>query len=327
MKVLVTGGAGYIGSHTVKELLRKGCEVLTLDNLSTGHREAVVGGEFREGDIRDRGVLEQVCSAFRPEAVVHFAASAIVPESVEHPVRYWDNNVTATVCLLDAAVRHRVRSVVFSSSAAVYGEPEQVPISEDHPCRPANPYGMTKLVGEYLLHDCAAAYGIRFAALRYFNAAGADPEGALGERREVETHLIPVVLHAAAAVERGEKTEVRVFGSDYPTPDGTCVRDYIHVSDLARAHILALEWLGREGKSGVFNLGNGKGYSVREVVEAARKLTGIPIPARDDPRRPGDPAVLVASSEKIRQVLGWNPEFPGLGDIIASTWNYLNRSE
>ena len=330
MRVLVTGGAGYIGSHTVKELLRRNIEVCTLDNLSTGHREAVLGGEFREGDIRDREILREVFSSFRPEAVIHFAASAVVPESVENPLLYWDNNVSGTIILLDEAVRHGVKHVVFSSSAAVYGEPERVPIPEEHPCRPANPYGMTKLVGERILEDCAAAYGTRYASLRYFNASGADPEGRLGEDREVETHLIPIVLKVAAAVKRGERISgaspgVRIFGSDYPTPDGTCIRDYIHVVDLARAHLLALEWLDREKAGGVFNLGNGTGYSVREVVEAAREVTGVDIPAADHPRRPGDPAVLVAGSERIRSVLGWEAQIPGLKDIIATAWRYIEK--
>jgi len=376
MKILVTGGAGYIGSHTVKKLGRKGHEILTIDNLSTGHREAVLFGGFRKGDIRDPVFLKRVFSAFRPQALIHFAASAVVPESVTNPLLYWDNNISALVTLLRAAVEHRVKMAVFSSSAAVYGEPEKVPITEDHPKRPANPYGMTKLVGEGILADCDLAHGLKSVCLRYFNAAGLDPDGELAEDRAVETHLIPVVLKVAAearkaeglersrkaespertlesrrAAEAGKKKQgaggreqgakarpmrhapsamrsvVHIFGNDYPTPDGTCVRDYIHVNDLAQAHILALEWLSREKRSGAFNLGNGRGYSVRQVVEVARRVTGLPIPSRDVPRRPGDPAALVASSDKIRKVLGWKPEIPELEKIISTSWAYFGKKK
>ena len=368
MKILVTGGAGYIGSHTVKKLGRKGHEILTIDNLSTGHREAVLFGGFQKGDLRDPVFLKRVFSAFRPQALIHFAASAVVPESVTNPLLYWENNISALVTLLRAAVEHRVKMAVFSSSAAVYGEPEKVPITEDHPKRPANPYGMTKLVGEGILADCDLAHGLKSVSLRYFNAAGLDPDGELAEDRAVETHLIPVVLKVAASqsseaegIEHGVKGEnqnrkaarakkqgaggreqgakarpmrhapsamrsvVHIFGNDYPTPDGTCVRDYIHVNDLAQAHILALEWLSREKRSGAFNLGNGRGYSVRQVVEVARRVTGLPIPSRDVPRRPGDPAALVASSDKIRKVLGWKPEIPELEKIISTSWAYFGR--
>ena len=369
MKIIVTGGAGYIGSHTVKKLGRKGHEILTIDNLSTGHREAVLFGGFRKGDIRDPVFLKRVFSAFRPQALIHFAASAVVPESVTNPLLYWDNNISALVTLLRAAVEHRVKMAVFSSSAAVYGEPEKVPITEDHPKRPANPYGMTKLVGEGILADCDLAHGLKSVSLRYFNAAGLDPDGELAEDRAVETHLIPVVLKVAAEAReqsrlrpvkqagypallrassdsqssgaksiehrakdreknrknQSQKNVVRIFGNDYPTPDGTCVRDYIHVNDLAQAHILALEWLSREKRSGAFNLGNGRGYSVRQVVEVARRVTGLPIPSRDVPRRPGDPAALVAGSDKIRKVLGWKPEIPELEKIIATSWAYFGK--
>jgi UDP-glucose 4-epimerase len=378
MKILVTGGAGYIGSHTIKKLGRKGHELLTIDNLSTGHREAVLFGGFKKGDIRDPVFLRRVFSAFRPQALIHFAASAIVPESVTNPLSYWENNISALVMLLRAAVEHRVKMAVFSSSAAVYGEPEKVPITEDHPKHPANPYGMTKLVGEGILADCDLAHGLKSVCLRYFNASGLDPDGELVEDREVETHLIPLVLKVAASHERSRmaakareqsrlrpakqagcpallratsdsqssgagsreqgakarpmrqapsamRSVVHIFGNDYPTPDGTCVRDYIHVNDLAQAHILALEWLSREKRSGAFNVGNGRGYSVRQVVETARKVTGLPIPSQDVPRRPGDPAALVASSAKIRKVLGWKPEFPELEKIIASSWAYFGR--
>jgi len=379
MKILVTGGAGYIGSHTIKKLGRKGHELLTIDNLSTGHREAVLFGGFKKGDIRDPVFLKRVFSAFRPQALIHFAASAIVPESVTNPLLYWENNISGTVTLLRAAVEHRVKMAVFSSSAAVYGEPEKIPVTEGHPQRPANPYGMTKLVGERILADCDLAHGLKSVCLRYFNASGVDPEGELVEDREVETHLIPLVLKVAASHERSRmaakareqsrlrpvkqagcpallratsdsqssgagsreqgakarpmrhapsamRSVVHIFGNDYPTPDGTCVRDYIHVNDLAQAHILALEWLSREKRSGAFNLGNGRGYSVRQVVETARKVTGLPIPSRDVPRRPGDPAELVAGSEKIRKVLGWKPEIPELEKIISSSWNYFSRA-
>ncbi|MDD5224891.1 MAG: UDP-glucose 4-epimerase GalE [bacterium] len=335
MKILVTGGAGYIGSHTIKKLGRQGHELLTIDNLSTGHRGAVLFGDFKKGDIRDPVFLRRVFSSFRPQALVHFAASVIVPESVENPLLYWDNNISAMITLLRAAVEHQVKMAVFSSSAAVYGEPEKIPVTEDHPRRPANPYGMTKLVGEGILADCDLAHGLKSVCLRYFNASGVDPEGELVEDREVETHLIPLVLKAAIAARekkhrakgRGHSggKELLIFGNDYPTPDGTCVRDYIHVNDLAQAHILALEWLSREKRSGVFNVGNGRGYSVRQVIEVSRRVTGLPIPSRDVPRRPGDPAELVASSEKIRKVLGWKPEIPELEKIISSSWNYFSK--
>ena len=338
MKILVTGGAGYIGSHTVKKLGRKGHEILTVDNLSTGHRGAVLFGGFKKGDIRDPAFLKKVFSAFRPQALIHFAASAVVPESVEKPLLYWENNISGMVTLLRAAVEHRVKMAVFSSSAAVYGEPEKVPIAEDHPQRPANPYGMTKLVGERILADSDLAHGLKSVSLRYFNAAGVDPEGELSEDREVETHLIPIVLKVAAGVKKKKQgaggsarnpeaqgAVVHIFGNDYPTPDGTCVRDYIHVNDLAQAHILALEWLAREKRSEVFNLGNGRGYSVRQVVETAGRVSGVSIPSRDEPRRPGDPAELVASSEKIRKILGWKPEIPELEEIVSSSWKYFSK--
>ncbi|MFH2219167.1 MAG: UDP-glucose 4-epimerase GalE [Pseudomonadota bacterium] len=314
--VLVVGGAGYIGSHMIKELLHAGCRVITLDDLSKGHREMVRGGEFIEGDFGDRLLLDNLFADYRIDAVMHFAALALVGESVENPLAYYRNNISNTVELLSAMVRHDVRRFIFSSTAAVYGEPAKVPIIEDHPCNPTNPYGATKIAVEWMLRDCDSAYGLKYVSLRYFNAAGADASGEIGERHDPETHLIPLVLKAAA----GERANIRVFGTDYPTPDGTCIRDYIHVSDLAGAHLLALEALMDRGESAVYNLGNSKGHSVRDVIETARQVTGKAIPAVETGRRAGDPAVLVASSDKIRKELGWKPRYEDLETIIKTAW-------
>ena len=318
MDILVIGGCGYIGTHMVKALLADGHDVVTLDNLSTGNRDLLPGGAFVMGDIRDAVVLEQVFSSRRFDAVMHFSASAQVGESVENPQKYYLNNVAGTLNLLKAMLRHDVDKFIFSSSAAVYGEPEYTPIDEGHPRRPTNPYGRTKLMVENILQDYDKAYGFRSVALRYFNAAGADTAGTIGEHHEPETHLIPLVLQAAT----GERQNITVFGTDHKTPDGTCLRDYIHVNDLAAAHLLALEALQEGAPSAVYNLGSSRSHSVREVIETARRVTGRPIPAVDGPKRAGDPDVLVASSDKARKELGWKPQFETLDAIIESAWKW-----
>jgi len=319
--ILVVGGAGYIGSHMVLDLLRAGYEVITLDNLSRGHRELLPGGTFVEGDLGNPDDLEQVFSAHPVKAVMHFAAHSLVGESVEQPLDYYRNNVVNTVTLLEAMQRHGVRHFIFSSTAAVYGEPEQTPIPETHRCRPTNPYGATKLAVERLLQDVSAASGMSFSILRYFNAAGAAAEGNIGERHRPETHLIPLVLQVAT----GEREDICIFGTDYPTPDGTCLRDYIHVSDLTRAHLLALEALLQGKGNSTYNLGNATGYSVTQVIETARTITGHAIPAVTSGRRPGDPAILIADSTAIRDALGWRPAFENLDDIIRSAWNWHRK--
>ena len=316
--VLVVGGAGYIGAHMVDVLLKAKMEVITLDNLSTGHRDLHPGGIFIEGNLGDTKLLDDIFSNQRIDAVMHFAAYSLVGESVTDPLKYYRNNLTATTELLDAMNRHNIKRFIFSSTAAVYGEPTQVPISEEHPCAPTNPYGATKLAVERMLQDCDAAHNLKFLALRYFNAAGADESGKLGERHEPETHLIPCILKAAA----GELAQVQIFGTRYATPDGTCLRDYIHVSDLTQAHLLALEALLSGKNSCTYNLGNSTGYSVREVIAAARKVTGHPIPAVEIDPRPGDPAVLIADSTKIRTELGWRPKFEDLETMIQSAWDW-----
>ncbi|MFA7316534.1 MAG: UDP-glucose 4-epimerase GalE [Sulfuricella sp.] len=316
--ILVVGGAGYIGSHMVHALLEAGCQVVTLDNLSTGHRDAVRGGMFIRGDLGDRDLLEGLFRTREIDAVMHFAAFSLVGESMIDPGKYYHNNVAATIELVRSMLRHRVKRFIFSSTAAVYGEPEVVPITEAHPCRPTNPYGATKVAVERFLADCDQAHGLKHVCLRYFNAAGAHESGTIGEDHQPESHLIPLVLKVAT----GEREEIRIFGSDYPTPDGTCIRDYIHVNDLTRAHLLTLDRLLHEGGSGVYNLGNNTGYSVREVIETARKVTGHPIPAVEEARRPGDPAVLVADSGKARRELGWQPQYEGLETIVRSAWEW-----
>ncbi len=314
--VLVVGGAGYIGTHMVKELLDNACGVVVLDNLTRGHRELLPGGEFIKGDLGDARLLDAIFAQHRIDAVMHFAAYSLVGESVEQPLRYYRNNLARTVELLDAMIRHGVRRFIFSSTAAVYGEPDTTPIAENHPCRPTNPYGQTKLAVEHMLNDCAAAHGLRYMSLRYFNAAGADASGTLGERHQPESHLIPLVLQVAT----GERLDIRIYGTDYPTPDGTCVRDYVHVSDLAQAHLLALRALMQNHASAVYNLGNNTGYSVREVIETSRQITGHPIPATVAARRPGDPAVLIADSARIRRELGWQPRYESLCSIVETAW-------
>jgi UDP-glucose 4-epimerase len=320
-KVLVVGGAGYIGSHMVKDLLDAGYHVITLDDLSTGHRELLPGGEFVEGGLGDAVLLDKLFSTHKISAVMHFAAFSLVGESVEKPLKYYRNNMAATAELLDSMIRHNVKRFIFSSTAAVYGEPVDIPITESHPCNPTNPYGESKIAVERMLKDCDSAYGLKYISLRYFNAAGADKSGKIGERHRNETHLIPLVLEVAA----GRRENIKVFGANYLTPDGTCIRDYIHVSDLSGAHLLALNSLLSGGDSAVYNLGNNRGYSVREVIELARKVTGKPIPAIEADKRPGDPAILIASSDKIKKNLGWKPEYEDLETIIKTAWKWHQK--
>lgn len=319
--ILVVGGAGYIGAHMAKDLLHAGYEVLVLDDLSRGHRELLAGGIFYEGDLGDGVLLKKIFSAHQVSAVMHFAAYSLVGESVEKPLIYYRNNVARTVNLLDAMLQNNIRRFIFSSSAAVYGEPVYVPINEDHPCRPTNPYGTSKLTVERILEDSARAHGLCYVSLRYFNAAGADSSGDMGERHEPESHLIPLVLQVAT----GHRENIKIFGDDYPTPDGTCLRDYVHVSDLTQAHLLALRHLLAGGESAVYNLGNSKGYSVREVIETARRITGHPLPTLTTARRAGDPARLIANSEKIRHELGWRPRYEDLASIIKTAWVWQQK--
>lgn len=318
MNVLVTGGAGYIGSHAVRELVRRNHHVVVLDNLSKGHEAAVSGARLVRGDTSDRELLQELLAGDGIEAVLHFAASSLVGESVRSPSEYYRNNLVKGLSLLDSMVNAGVRSLVFSSTAAVYGEPREVPIPEEHGTVPTNPYGATKLALEGALRWYGEAYGLRYASLRYFNAAGADPAGDLGEDHDPETHLIPLVLRVAL----GLMPHLNVFGTDYPTPDGTCIRDYIHVSDLADAHVLALEALASGAASTVYNLGNGSGYSVLEVIRAAEEVVGKPIPVQYAARRSGDPAALVAGSEKIKRGLGWRPRFESLHTMIETAWRW-----
>lgn len=319
MKILVLGGAGYIGSHTALELARGGYEVLVADNLSTGHSAAVPKGvRFFEGDLHDFDFLDRLFANEKPDAVIHFAAFSLVGESVANPLKYYDNNLCATKILLDAMVKNGINKIVFSSTAATYGEPRNIPILESDPTCPTNPYGETKLAMEKMFKWTANAHDLRYVSLRYFNACGADASGEIGEAHNPESHLIPLILQ----VPNGKRESISIFGTDYDTPDGTCVRDYIHVTDLAQAHILAVKYLANGGESDIFNLGNGVGYSVREVIEAARRVTGHAIPAAEAPRREGDPARLVASSEKAMRVLGWKPSHTSLEDIIASAWKW-----
>ncbi|SDT15893.1 UDP-glucose 4-epimerase [Paenibacillaceae bacterium GAS479] len=316
MAVLVTGGAGYIGSHTVAALLEKGEEVVVLDNLQQGHREAVTGGRLYEGDLRDEGVLDRVFRENNIDAVIHFAASSLVGESMKEPGKYYHNNVYGALCLLEAMNRAGVKRIVFSSTAATYGEPESVPIRETDRTQPTNVYGETKLAMEKMIRWYEVAHDFRFVSLRYFNAAGAHESGRIGEDHRPESHLVPIILQTAL----GQRSHISVFGEDYPTEDGSCVRDYIHVSDLSDAHILAVERLRRGEDSAIYNLGNGEGFSVKQVIEIARRITGRDIPAVIEARRAGDPAVLVASSDKARAELGWNPHRSNLERIIESAW-------
>ncbi|MNW27311.1 UDP-glucose 4-epimerase [compost metagenome] len=318
MAILVTGGAGYIGSHTVAALLEKGEEVVVVDNLQTGHKESLLGGKLYEGDLRDKELLTTVFAENQIDAVIHFAANSLVGESMKDPAKYYDNNVFGTLCLLEAMSAAKVSRIVFSSTAATYGEPEKVPIEETDRTEPTNVYGETKLMMERMMSWFDKVLGIKYVSLRYFNAAGAHVSGKIGEDHRPESHLIPLVLQTALK----QRPHISVFGDDYPTPDGTCIRDYIHVSDLADAHLRAVDYLRDGNDSNVFNLGNGHGFSVKEVIETAKQVTGLEIPVVMEARRAGDPAILVASSDKARTVLGWNPSRTELADIISGAWSW-----
>lgn len=319
MAILVCGGAGYIGAHIVHELVRIGESVVIIDNLQTGHRGALnPAAKFYEGDIRSADILDKIFTENKIEAVVHFAANSLVGESVQNPLKYFNNNVYGTQILLEAMVKHGTDKIVFSSTAAVYGEPEAVPILESSRTLPINPYGETKLMMEKIMHWVSAANGVRFVSLRYFNAAGAVEDGTIGEDHHPETHLIPLILQ----VPLGKRDHITIFGVDYPTPDGTCLRDYVHVLDLAAAHILALDYLRKGGASEIFNLGSGNGFSVREIIDAAEKVTAQKIKTEIGARRAGDPAKLIASSDKARKILGWTPQFTAIEKIIETAWTW-----
>lgn len=319
MAILVLGGAGYIGSHAVDQLVNKGYEVVVVDSLFTGHKAAVhEKAKFYEGDIRDKAFLNNVFEQEAIDGVMHFAAFSLVGESVEKPLKYFNNNVYGMQVLLEVMKDHDVKHIVFSSTAATYGEPEVVPISEDMPTNPKNPYGESKLMMEKMMKWCDNAYGMKYVALRYFNVAGAKADASIGEDHDPETHLVPIILQVAL----GQRDSLKIFGDDYATPDGTCIRDYVQVEDLIAAHILALEYLKAGNPSDAFNLGSNDGYSVKEMLEAARAVTGKEIPAEVVPRRAGDPAQLVAASEKARSVLGWQPAYTDIKDIIRTAWNW-----
>ncbi len=319
MAILVLGGAGYIGSHTALELVKAGHDVVVADSLVTGYKSAIPEkARFYQGDLRDFDFLDNLFKTEKIDAVIHFAAYSLVGESVTNPLKYYDNNLCGTKVLLEAMVKNNIGKIVFSSTAATYGEPENIPILEGDRTCPTNPYGETKLAMEKMFSWTAKAHGMKYVSLRYFNACGADESGTIGEAHNPESHLIPLILQ----VPNGQREAISIYGTDYDTPDGTCIRDYIHVTDLAQAHILAVKYLNDGGESDIFNLGNGVGYSVREVIETARKVTGHPIPAVEIERRAGDPARLVASSEKAKKILGWKPVHDSLEEIISSAWNW-----
>ena len=319
MAILVLGGAGYIGSHTALALCDAGRDVVVADNLETGFKASVPEkARFYQGDIRDREFLDKLFETEKIEGVIHFAANSQVGESMKNPLKYYDNNLCCTKVLLDSMVAHGVNKIVFSSTAATYGEPERVPILEDDKTDPTNCYGETKLAMEHMMKWVSGAHDLKFVALRYFNACGAHPSAKIGEAHNPETHLIPLILQ----VPMGKREQISIFGDDYATPDGTCIRDYIHVCDLAQAHILALDYLVNGGENNVFNLGNGVGFSVKEVIEEARSVTGHPIPAKTEARRAGDPAQLIASSDKAKTILGWKPEYNDLHTIIDTAWKW-----
>ncbi|WP_300803498.1 UDP-glucose 4-epimerase GalE [uncultured Desulfovibrio sp.] len=321
MAVLICGGAGYIGSHAVRALREQGREVVVLDSLRTGHRQSLPADvPFVEGDMRDPAVLDAIFARHTVESVLHFAASSLVGESMQLPLQYFSNNVHGMQVLLEAMVRHGVERIVFSSSAAVYGEPDSVPITEEAPLRPGNPYGESKRIMESMMRWAAAAHGLRYVSLRYFNVGGAAADGSIGEDHRPESHLIPLILQ----VPLGRRPHITIFGDDYDTPDGTCIRDYVGVEDLIEAHTLALRHLEAGGQSDVFNLGSEQGFSVRQMIETARRVTGRPLPVVVGARRPGDPARLVASSRKAGDVLGWQPR-QGVDEIIASAWRWHSR--
>jgi UDP-glucose 4-epimerase len=319
MTILVLGGAGYIGSHTVYELIDRGEDVVIVDNLETGYKEAVhPKARFYQGDIRNRSFIDSVFDKEKIDAVIHFAANSLVGESMTNPLKYYDNNLCGTKVLLESMVAHGIDKIVFSSTAATYGEPESVPILETDKTEPTNTYGETKLSMEKMFKWTSRAHSLRYVSLRYFNACGAHKSGQIGEAHNPESHLIPLILQ----VPNKQRDAISIFGDDYNTKDGTCVRDYIHVTDLAQAHILAVEYLMKGNESNIFNLGNGIGFTVKEVIESARKVTGDPIKTVVVPRRAGDPAVLIASSEKARSILGWKPEHADLDEIISTAWNW-----
>lgn len=319
MSVLVLGGAGYIGSHTVDRLVEAGEDVAVVDNLITGHRQSVNSkARFYEGDVRDKEFMNQVFDQENVEGVIHFAAFSIVPESMQEPLKYFDNNTGGVITLLEVMKDHDVKKIVFSSTAATYGEPKSVPISENADQEPTNPYGASKLMMEQIMHWCDVAYGIKFVALRYFNVAGAKADGSIGEDHHPETHLVPIILEVAA----GKRDKLIIYGNDYDTDDGTCIRDYVHVMDLADAHILALNYLREGNNSQAFNLGSSTGFSNLEMLQAARKATGQPIPAEMGPRRAGDPSTLVAASQAAREILNWQPQYDDVESIIATAWQW-----
>lgn len=320
-KIIITGGAGYIGSHCVKRLGELGYEILTIDNLSSGNRWAVLYGKLEVVDLADTSRIEQIVKDFRPDAVIHFAASIVVPESVQNPVKYYKNNTENTLNLLRILVENNVDKFIFSSTAAVYGIPESVPVGENSPLMPINPYGRSKMMSEMILRDFSSAYGLRYISLRYFNVAGADPEGKIGQAYKESTHLITRALKCA----KGDFPHLEIYGTDYPTRDGTCIRDYIHVTDLVDAHIVALEWLFQGGESEVFNCGYGHGYSVKEVIEVAKKVTGIDFKVIETERRPGDPPELVADCSKIKSKLDWTPQYDDLEFIIKTAWDWERK--
>ena len=318
MPILITGGAGYIGSHTVKYFQKQNEEIIVVDNMQSGHEESIQVDNLYKIDIRDKEQLDKVFKKHNIEAVIHFAANSLVGESMEKPYEYYHNNVYGMLCLLDVMKENNVNKIVFSSTAATYGEPKNIPIMETDETNPTNTYGETKLAMEKMMKWFDRAYGIKYVSLRYFNAAGAHESGTIGEDHHPETHLIPLILQ----VPQGKREKIYMFGDDYPTRDGTCIRDYIHVMDLASAHYKALEYLREGNNSDIFNLGNGNGYSVKEVIETARWVTGHPIPAEVKGRRAGDPATLIASSEKAKNILGWKPEFDSLEKIIEDAWRW-----
>lgn len=318
MAILVTGGAGYIGSHTVLELLNMGYAVITLDNLQKGHKKAVLGGKFVKVDLLDNEKLDAVFKKNKIDSVVHFAADSLVGESVQNPGKYFKSNIIAGINLLEAMLKYGVRKIIFSSSAATYGEPDRIPIQEDNRTFPTNPYGETKLMFENILKWYDNAHGLKYVSLRYFNAAGAHSTGKLGEDHDPESHLVPIVLQTVL----GQRPHVEVYGTDYKTKDGTCVRDYIHITDLAMAHILGLKKLDENGDSVIYNLGNGEGFSVKEIIKVAQEVTGKKINTKNGPRRAGDPAVLIASSEKIKKELNWKPKFHEIHTIIETAWKW-----
>lgn len=320
MKILVLGGAGYIGSHTVYSLIEQDNEVIVFDNLETGHIEAVhPKAKFYKGDLRNRVHIDSVLDVEKNiDAVIHFAANSLVGESMINPLKYYDNNLCGTKVLLESLVAHNIKNIVFSSTAATYGEPKHTPILEDDPTNPTNCYGETKKAMERMFYWTQQAHGLKYVSLRYFNACGAHISGKIGEAHNPETHLIPIILQAA----NGKRDHISIFGTDYNTPDGTCIRDYIHVTDLAQAHILAVEYLLNGGEGNIFNLGNGVGFSVREVIETAKKVTGKEIKVIEEERRAGDPAILIASSDKAKNILGWKPEYDDLSTIIETAWKW-----